>query len=133
MAESRDKLASGPGVALNYVVAPRGADVYVRGSTAENKMFISGRQAGHRRDIKSSNDLGVPTTRLGMSLKTDPEEPAYDPQFQNVQIGGFARMEYKTPPLYTKAPCWIWTQIDVMSCSLMNIGTTGSVSVSRVP
>jgi hypothetical protein len=100
IAESRDKLASGPGATLNYVIAPRGADVYVRGSTAENNMFISGRSAGHRRDITKTGDLEVPVTRIGMSFKSDPEDPVYDPQFQNVEIGGFARMEYKTPPLY---------------------------------
>jgi hypothetical protein len=103
VAESRDSLANGPGVALNYMIAPRGADVYVRGSTAENNMFISGRPAGHRRDITMRSDLDVPTTRIGMSFKSDPEEPVYDPQFENVEIGGFARMEYRTPPLYQEA------------------------------
>jgi hypothetical protein len=100
IAESRDKLRSGPGEALNYVIAPRGADVYVRGSTEENNMFISGREAGHLRDIRTKSDLGVPVTRMGMSFKSDPEEAEYDPQFQNVEIGGFARMEYREPSLY---------------------------------
>jgi hypothetical protein len=102
IAECRDALANGPGAVLNYVIAPRGADVYVRGSTEENNFFISGRDAGHRRDITATNDLNVSKTRLGMSFRSDPEDPPYDPQFANVEIGGFARMEYSAPSSFDK-------------------------------